>query len=541
MQRFFEFVFNVPGDCFCCCWSISCFLETVEHMEGDKRWRSICTLGMSLLSLIIVFLLSVSLCPKYYWSEINQMVMFNSTTTTPHLDYSSSTYIPTVYLNSTELLLENTSSSIQATNSLLKSPINDIASDYDDIHTEELHQDEAYNLTIHSVTYQQIALHLNLWHINYCTQNHTNNTFWKTYLNANVNPPQQLNRRELINNTDIETNLTCSFITYRESGTTSSTQDLSLWFIIFVMALLLLGSGCILGTHPLFDRCHRKNTTLRSSIQKILAIAITILCACILNWSSFVFAAVFENQVEKYAEWQQNEPITQSNLGTGMLAVNGAMLLGIILSVVHCGAPIRTDLNVDGNPRGNQNAARQGNAGGDQSNVDEEEKSNERSSNIHLTHRQRVLLRRIPGGHSSMSNLAILTNPDSWFKNNENREAQSTRSRSDESAGNAQLGVAGNHSIQNVHGSHIVEIADDDSKHEKGSVDDGDELKEFEYQKMSGQDEGDEKMYNVNLSMKRIRKKEKRSTKDDGKKVSLLLDDSDEDEPNVNESNHDLD
>eukprot|EP01084_Bolivina_argentea_P118596 210385_1 len=101
MQRFFEFVFNVPGDCFCCTWSISCFLETVEHMEGDKRWRSICTFGMSLLSLLIVFLLSLALCPKFYWSEINQIIMTNSTITTSHLNYSS-TYLPTNFINATE-------------------------------------------------------------------------------------------------------------------------------------------------------------------------------------------------------------------------------------------------------------------------------------------------------------------------------------------------------------------------------------------------------------------------------------------------------
>eukprot|EP01083_Nonionella_stella_P273392 927375_1 len=118
MQRFFEFVFNVPGDCFCCTWSISCFLETVEHMEGDKRWRSICTLGMSLLSLVIVFLLTLALCPKFYWSEINQIVMINSThTITPRINYSSSTYTPT-YLNTTDQYENN--------QMLLQSPINQL-------------------------------------------------------------------------------------------------------------------------------------------------------------------------------------------------------------------------------------------------------------------------------------------------------------------------------------------------------------------------------------------------------------------------------
>lgn len=195
MQRFFEFVFNVPGDCFCCTWSISCFLETVEHMEGDKRWRSICTIGMSLLSLIIVFLLTLALCPKFYWSEINQIVMFNSTNNITHM-YSQyeTTYIPTMYLNSTQF-------DTKSTNSLYKPPINDI--NYD--------KTNPYNLTVHSVTYQHIGLHLNLWHINYCTQNDTNNTYYKIYLNSTQH-------RKFINNSQISTNQTCSFITYKESG-----------------------------------------------------------------------------------------------------------------------------------------------------------------------------------------------------------------------------------------------------------------------------------------------------------------------------------
>lgn len=111
------------------------------------------------------------------------------------------------------------------------------------------------------------------------------------------------------------------------------------------MALLLLSSCCILGDHPILDFCHRKNQTLRSSIQKMLALSITILCACILNWSSFVFAAVFQHQTERWPQWNHTEMI-QNNLGTGMLAVNGAMLLGIVLSVIHCGAPIRAELVV---------------------------------------------------------------------------------------------------------------------------------------------------------------------------------------------------
>lgn len=177
--------------------------ETVEHMEGDRRWRSICTIGMSFLSLIIVFLLTLALCPKFYWSEINQIVMFNGTETMTHINYSSSTYQPTMYLNSTEL------NEIKTRNSLLQSPINDII----------INKNKPYNLTVHHVTYQHIGLHLNLWHINYCTQNYSNTTYWKIYINQ-TNLKKNINIKDaiFINNTDITTNKTCSFITYRESG-----------------------------------------------------------------------------------------------------------------------------------------------------------------------------------------------------------------------------------------------------------------------------------------------------------------------------------
>eukprot|EP01084_Bolivina_argentea_P310879 538023_1 len=374
MQRFFEFVFNVPGDCFCCTWSISCFLETVEHMEGDKRWRSICTLGMSLLSLVIVFLLTLALCPKFYWSEINQIVMINSThTITPRINYSSSTYTPT-YLNTTDQYENN--------QMLLQSPINQLQLNNDN-------KDIPFNLTKHSVNYQHIGLHLNLWHINKCNQSYINDTYYKTYYNYT-----NYKGRIFINNTNTITNKSCEFITYRQSGTTSSTQDLSLWFIIFVIALLLLGCFCILGTHPLFDKCHNKNTALRSSIQKILAIAITILCACILNWSSFVFAAVFENQVNRYDPYQENEGITQSNLGTGMLSVNGAMLLGIILSVIHCGAPVRTDINnnnnnnnINNNNNNNSQVIQQNN---NNNNEQDNEQQLQQAQSQQLKHQQRI-------------------------------------------------------------------------------------------------------------------------------------------------------
>ena len=100
------------------------------------------------------------------------------------------------------------------------------------------------------------------------------------------------------------------------------------------------------------------NDTLRSSIQKLLAFAITILCACILNWSSFVFAAVYEKERDKYDNEEiEDNDITQSNLGTGMLSVNLAMLLTIILAVIHCGSPQRVPQpnNVNQNNGNNNN------------------------------------------------------------------------------------------------------------------------------------------------------------------------------------------
>ena len=186
-------------------------------MEGDKRWRSICTLGMSFLSLIIVFLLSLALCPRFYWSEINQIVMFNSTTVITHIDYET-TYIPTMYLNSTEL---KNKSLTEATNSLYQPPIDDINSNTNHDHSNHNPDNpyNPYNTTVHSVTYQHIGLHLNLWHINYCTQNDTNHTYYKTYFNlTDTDVPNKNKDRKFINNTKIATNETCTFITYRESG-----------------------------------------------------------------------------------------------------------------------------------------------------------------------------------------------------------------------------------------------------------------------------------------------------------------------------------
>ena len=199
MQRFFEFVFNVPGDCFCCTWSISCFLETVEHMEGDKRWRSICTLGMSTLSLIIIFLLCLALCPKFYWSEINQIILSNSTQTYYHINYTS-TFEPTIYLNTTSYINSSTF------NQQLQSPLDTI--------TNNNNNDIPHNTTIHTQTYQHIDLHLNLWHINYCTKNDSNFTTYKSYKNKS----KTKKGRKFINNTHIITNKTCQYITYRESG-----------------------------------------------------------------------------------------------------------------------------------------------------------------------------------------------------------------------------------------------------------------------------------------------------------------------------------
>ena len=71
------------------------YLETVEHMDGSKRWRSICTLGMSGITLFIIFLLSLSLCPEFYWSEISETIDINTTYTN-----NNNSNIDVNYLNS---------------------------------------------------------------------------------------------------------------------------------------------------------------------------------------------------------------------------------------------------------------------------------------------------------------------------------------------------------------------------------------------------------------------------------------------------------
>ena len=228
------------------------------------------------------------------------------------------------------------------------------------------------------------------------------------------------------------------------------------------MALLCLGALCMAGTHPALDGCHKagRNAALRSWIQKALAVSITVLCACILNWSSFVFAAVYEHQVERYPASREHEPIAQSNLGTGMLAVNAAMLLAIILSVIHCGAPVRAD--VDGTQE-HEHENENEDAGGD---------ADESARAARLTRQQRRLLRRVPGN----SNAALLANPERWFK----------------AGGRTSLQSGG------VEEEEEVEV---------------DELKEFEYQNMS---------VVGNLSMKRIRTAHE--TEEKGAKSASLLD-----------------
>lgn len=94
LRRCFEIASNIPGDCFCFTWTISCFLTTVEHMDGVRKWRSICTIGMSILLFAIILLLWLSLCPVYYWSDIKQIIHYNySYTSNIDQNYSSVSYL----------------------------------------------------------------------------------------------------------------------------------------------------------------------------------------------------------------------------------------------------------------------------------------------------------------------------------------------------------------------------------------------------------------------------------------------------------------
>merc|ERR1712130_143578 len=85
------------------------------------------------------------------------------------------------------------------------------------------------------------------------------------------------------------------------------------------------------------------------------------------------------------------------------------MLLGIILSVIHCGAPIRTDLN----PQQINNEQPQQQQINNNNNMEQEEE--QKTNSILNTNQQRMLLRHIPG-----DNMAIFSNPDNWFKANPN-------------------------------------------------------------------------------------------------------------------------
>jgi len=72
-------------------------------------------------------------------------------------------------------------------------------------------------------------------------------------------------------------------------------------------------------------------------------LSITLLCACVLNWSSFVFENIISSDSEAYSKDPTHymKIKSRNNLHTGMLAINGSMLIGIVLAVVHCGAPTR--------------------------------------------------------------------------------------------------------------------------------------------------------------------------------------------------------
>merc|ERR1711902_345882 len=102
------------------------------------------------------------------------------------------------------------------------------------------------------------------------------------------------------------------------------------------------------------------------------------------------------------------------------------------------------------------------------------------------------------------------TNPDDWFKSNSNGGG----------------GGGGNNNDNNA-GDDIIDITQNDE-----------EFKEFEYQNMnimSKTKKNDDKKYNANLSMKRIRKKGKIVTTGcDAKKVLLFEDGSDNDKDSNN-------
>lgn len=176
-------------------------------MEGDKRWRSICTLSMSLLALVIVLLLSLALCPRFYWSEINQIVVLNNTNETDQYPFSDpfSTYPPSLYSHATH---SNDSLSPP-------SPYSDVTSHLVSPRTEST-ETETFrdHLSVHIVNVSQhISLYLNLWHINYCVHNDT----WtmKTMWIRNGTST----RKKWKNITQQNSNDSCSYITYTDSGT----------------------------------------------------------------------------------------------------------------------------------------------------------------------------------------------------------------------------------------------------------------------------------------------------------------------------------
>ncbi|ETO27999.1 hypothetical protein RFI_09136, partial [Reticulomyxa filosa] len=171
--------------------------------------------------------------------------------------------------------------------------------------------------TIKSENYQEITMHLNLWHIKYCTSNFTNTSY---YISSDQFNNNTLTNDVIINNSVNQTFYSCHFQSFQNKS---------------VVILLIISMGCIGSTHPWFDRWNDREVEKRKWTTKLIACSITLLCACVLNWSSFVFESIISNDNEYYTK-QDTRVMTvksRNNLHTGMLAINASMLLGFVLSL----------------------------------------------------------------------------------------------------------------------------------------------------------------------------------------------------------------
>ncbi|ETO14132.1 hypothetical protein RFI_23235, partial [Reticulomyxa filosa] len=136
---------------------------------------------MSTLALLIIFLLNMSMCPVYYWSTITETIYENAmnnsnvTTTTP---------------SAFSAILRDQSFNLPFTTS----PQSKFSPPFFFFFFFELRiKQKKKNLfcfvlfffkkkkkkseTMKSENYQEITMHLNLWHIKYCTANYTNTSY----------------------------------------------------------------------------------------------------------------------------------------------------------------------------------------------------------------------------------------------------------------------------------------------------------------------------------------------------------------------------